>query len=164
MNFTMPLSIHPLAEFTRLLAPPVRLAGLDIGTKTIGVALSTPDWQMATPLGTLSRTKWAADIAALEKMLGGYGVGGFIVGLPLNMDDTEGPQAQSVKQTIFNLIKADPKTLSGPVAFFDERLSTASARDLLADTPRHKAKGSGALDATAAQLILERALTDIRTL
>lgn len=159
----MTLSIHPLGEFARLVTPPVRLAGLDIGAKTIGVALSTPDWQMATPLGTVTRTKWASDIVALEKMLGGYGVGGFIVGLPLNMDDTEGPAAQSVKQTIFNLIKAAPATLNGPIAFVDERLSTAAARDML-DGPRHKAKASGALDAAAATLILERALTELGTL
>ncbi len=158
----MSLSIHPLAEFPAIIAPPVRLAALDIGQKTIGIALSTPDWQMATPLTTLKRGKWAADLAALEKTLTGFGVGGLIVGLPLNMDDSEGSAAQSVKQVVFNLIKASPKWLDGPIAFWDERLSTAAAKDLL-NTPRAAAKSSGALDAVAAQVILQGALDYLLT-
>lgn len=157
-------SIHPLSDFPQILQPPVRLAALDIGTKTIGIALSTPDWQMATPLTTITRGKWTQDIAALAKAMDGYGVGGVIVGLPLNMDDSVGPRAQGVKQVIFNLIKADPDWLHGcPIAFVDERLSTADAAEL---TSHHKngraAKKSGALDALAATVILERALTDLR--
>ena len=90
----MSLSIHPLAEIPRIIAPPVRLAGLDIGTKTIGIALSTPDWQMATPLTTIKRGKWAADLAALDKALTGFGVGGLVVGLPLGpvVDDQRDAQ------------------------------------------------------------------------
>jgi putative Holliday junction resolvase len=153
----MALSIHPLADFGQIIAPPVRLAALDIGQKSIGIALSTPDWQMATPLTTVKRVKWTLDLEALNKALTGFGVGGLIVGLPLNMDDTEGTAAQGVKQTVFNLIKANPKWLSGPIAFWDERLSTSTARDLL-DAPRGAAKSSGALDAVAAQVILQGAL------
>lgn len=157
-------SIHPLDDFLTILQPPVRLAALDIGTQTIGIALSTPDWQMATPLTTITRSKWANDMDALAKALHGYGVGGVVVGLPLNMDDSIGPRAQGVKQVVFNLIKADPEWLRGcPIAFVDERLSTAGAHDL---TEHHKngkaAKKSGALDALAAQLILERALDNLR--
>lgn len=157
-------SIHPLSDFPEIIQPPVRLAALDVGTRTIGIALSTPDWQMATPLTTITRSKWSNDLEALDKALSGYGVGGLIVGLPLNMDDSVGPRAQGVKQVVFNLIKAAPAWLAScPIAFVDERLSTAGADEL---TGHHKngkaAKSSGALDALAAQLILERALTDLR--
>ena len=163
----MPLSIHPqplsLDELADMIRPPTRLAALDIGTKTIGIALSTPDWQLATPYTTIRRTKWSQDLAALDTALAGYGIGGLIVGLPLNMDDSEGPQAQSVKQTVFNLLKAEPTWLQGGVAFWDERLTTATAQDVLSENmSRFKAKAAGALDAMAAKIILESALNYLR--
>jgi putative holliday junction resolvase len=152
------LSIRPLAEMPQILRRPVRLAALDIGTKTIGIALSTPDWQMATPLTTIQRTKWTEDLKALDKALSGYGIGGLIVGLPVHMDETDSPQAQSVRQTVYNLIKSEPAWIAsgGIIAFWDERLSTAAAAELTGSS--EKAKTSGALDAVAAQIILERAL------
>ncbi len=158
------LSIRPLGELSQIVQPPMRLAALDIGTKTIGIALSTPDWQIATPYTTITRTKWAADIEALTKALDGYGVGGIIVGLPLNMDGSEGPQAQSVKQTVFNLVSAEPKGLAGiAIAFWDERLSTSAAQDVLSESmSRFKAKAAGALDAMAAKIILESALQHLK--
>lgn len=160
----MPVSIHPLQDFARILHPPARLAALDIGTKTIGIALCTPDWQLATPLTTIKRGKWAADLAALDKVLSGYGVAGLIVGLPLNMDDSEGPRAQGVKQVVYNLIKAEPAWLAGAViAFVDERLSSNEAASRIDHMKNSKAaKASGALDALAAQIILEHALTFLR--
>ncbi len=160
----MPLSIHPLGELPALLKRPCRLAALDIGRKTIGLALSTPDWQQVTPLGTVTRTsKWHTDVAALEKALKGFEVQALIVGLPLNMDGSEGPQAQSVRQTIANLVAANPASLAHcVVAFADERLSTAGAEEILEERfSRQEAKHSGALDALAAQVILERALAAI---
>lgn len=157
-------SIHPLHEFPQILRPPARLAALDIGTRTIGIALSTPDWQMATPLTTITRGKWVNDLAALAKVFEGCGVGGVVVGLPYHMDGTEGPRAQGVKQVVFNLLKADPPWLRGcPVAFVDERLSTAAAGDLAGHHRSSRAaKQSGALDALAATVILERALALLR--
>jgi putative Holliday junction resolvase len=153
------LSIHPLEELSQILAPPARLAALDIGTKTIGIALATPDWQMVTPLTTITRGKWAMDLAALEKALDGHGVKGLIVGLPLNMDDTEGPRTQGVKQVVFNIIKADPAWLKGGmIAFCDERLSSNTAHDQSAHLSLKHAKSTGALDALAAVDILERAI------
>lgn len=156
----MTLSIHPLADLPRILKRPCRLAALDIGKKTLGLALSTPDWRQTTPLGTIQRSKWAVDMASLEKALKGFEIGALIVGLPLNMDDSEGPQAQSVRQTIDNLVRSAPKSLAGCViAFADERLSTAGAQEVLGDhMSRGDAKESGALDAVAAQVILQRAL------
>ena len=159
----MSLSIHPLEDLTRIVQPPNRLAALDIGTKTIGIALSTPDWQIATPYTTITRTKWAHDLEALDKALAGYGIGGVIIGLPLNMDGSEGAQAQSVKQTVFNLLKAEPKWVTGGFCFWDERLSTSAAQDVLSENmSRFKAKAAGALDAMAAKIILESALQNLR--
>ena len=157
------LSIHPLADFTQFVSPPARLAALDIGTRTIGVAMCTPDWQMATPVKTITRTKWVNDLAALHKAMDGFGIGGLIVGLPYLPDGSEGPRAQGVKQVVFNLIKAEPAWLGGPIAFVDESLSTAAAAEYTAHHKNmKKAKHSGALDAMAACVILERALTDLR--
>lgn len=157
-------SIRPLNDFPEIIPPNLRLVALDIGTKTIGIALSTPDWQSATPfvtpLATITRSKWVNDLAALDKILSPHQIGGVIIGLPYNMDGSEGPRAQSVKQVVFNIIKAAPAWLGDcPIAFVDERLSTAGATDF---TDHHKnskaAKKSGALDALAARLILEKAL------
>lgn len=158
------LSIHPLENLPDFVRPPTRLAALDIGTKTIGIALSTPDWQIATPYTTITRVKWAVDLEALAKALKGYGVGALIVGLPLNMDGSEGPQAQSVKQTVFNLVKAEPDWMTdGVISFWDERLSTSAAQDVLSENmSRFKAKAAGALDAMAAKIILESALQHLR--
>jgi putative holliday junction resolvase len=161
----MSLSIRPLSEWLESVHPPLRLAALDIGSKTIGLALSTPDWQMATPLTTVRRSKWPLDLAALDKALSGYGIGALIVGLPLNMDGTEGPAAQSIRRTTGNLIAADPKWIGPPglVAFWDERLTTMMAEEDALDFGTIKAaKASGALDAMAAQIILERAVTYLR--
>lgn len=173
-------SIRPLHDFPEIIRPATRLAALDIGTKTIGIALSTPEWRqdalnssstttaltasIVTPLATITRSKWVNDLAALEKALQHYDIGGVIVGLPYNMDGSEGSRAQGVKQVVFNIIKAEPAWLGDcPIAFVDERLSTAGAVDL---TTHHKnsraAKKSGALDALAAQLILEKALAELR--
>ena len=156
------LSIHSLEDFTRLALKPSRLATLDIGTKTIGIALSTPDWHSAMPLMTITRSKWSVDLAALEKTFQGFDIGGLVVGLPYNMDGSEGSRAQGVKQVVYNLIKAAPPWLDGPIAFIDERLSSAGATHVLEEMPRAKAKAKGALDAMAAQIILERALNKIR--
>jgi putative holliday junction resolvase len=158
-------TICPLAELSTLVHPPMRLAALDIGTKTIGIALSTPDWQIATALTTIQRTKWANDLKALEKNLSGYGVGGIIVGLPMNMDNTLGPRAQGVQQVIYNLIKADLPWMSGvAIAFTDERLTTVGVSDLTSHLSLKHAKTKGALDALAAQDILERSLKTLRPL
>lgn len=162
------LSIHTLQELSQILHPPKghygRLAALDIGTKTIGIALCTPDWQMITPLTTITRTKWTNDLNALEKALSGYELAALIVGLPLNMDETLGPRAQGVKQVVFNIIKANPAWLSGTaIAFCDERLSSVDAHDATMHLSLKHAKNKGALDAMAATDILNRALYTLRS-
>ena len=163
MKSMPPLSIHPLEELAQNLYPSQgsggRLAALDIGTKTIGIALTTPDWQHVTPLTTIQRGKWSVDLANLEKAFKGYEIGALLVGLPLNMDETIGPRAQGVKQVVFNLIKAEPDWLKDmPIAFIDERLSSNTAHDQSMHLSLKHAKSTGALDALAAKDILERAL------
>jgi putative Holliday junction resolvase len=160
----MPLSIHPklvlLHDLTNYIKRPCRLAALDIGRKTIGIALTTPDWQMVTPLTTLHRKTLPYDIKALEKALHGFDIQAILVGLPINMDDTEGPQAIYVREVIDALLTETPAFLKNCYfSFADERLSTSGAENTLQDhMSRFDAKASGALDAVAAQYILERAL------
>lgn len=134
--------------------PPGPLLGLDLGTKTIGVAVSTPDRTVATPVTTIKRTKFTADAAALMELANARQVVGLILGLPRNMDGTEGPRCQSTRAFARNLAQ---KTAL-PIAFWDERLSTAAAeRELIAlDTSR--AKRAQVIDQMAATYILQGAV------
>jgi len=138
----------------------MRLLGLDVGKKTIGLALSDPDHSIATPLQTIKRTKFNRDMEALAEIVRDYEVGGFVIGLPVNMDGTEGRRAQSVRDFAIELeryFKAEW------VALWDERLSTVSVEDTvdkLVDKRKTKAesKSSGLIDKLAAQHILQGAL------
>lgn len=133
----------------------VRLLGIDHGSKTLGLALSDPDQRIATPLRTIRRGKFEADVAALKTVIGDYGVGGLIVGWPLSMDGSEGPRTQSVR---------DYMTMLGPRlnlwwSVWDERLSSDNAQRLMAeDLDLSFAKRDVAVDALAAQSILQGAL------
>jgi putative holliday junction resolvase len=138
-----------------------RLLGLDVGTKTIGMAVADPASGIATPLGTLKRTKFTKDIHYLEKIIKDYEIGGFIIGLPLNMDGTEGPRCQSVRD-FANEFK---KHLPGDswIALWDERLSSHAAKDsLLGFLKPKKAKEKGIVDKLAAQNILQGAMEFIK--
>lgn len=137
------------------------LLGLDVGKKTIGLALSSPSRSMATPLSTIQRTKFTKDLEILKKVMTDFEVGGFIVGLPVNMDSTEGPRAQSVRDFALELHKA---LASDPwIALWDERLSTVSVENFVDEfvgkkSTRRNAKASGLIDRLAAQVILQGAL------
>ena len=117
-------------------APGSRLLGLDLGEKTIGLALSDTSLSIATPMQTLKRGKFAADAAQLDFIISAQGVGGLVVGLPLNMDGSDGPSAQSARAFGRNWAAKSPL----PVIFQDERLSTmAVTRTLLdADASRRR--------------------------
>ncbi len=130
------------------------LFGLDLGEKTIGVAVCDPDRVVATPVETIRRTKFTADAARLAELAGERGIVGIVMGLPLNMDGSEGPSAQRARAFARNL----PKVLDLPVAFWDERLSTAAMeRELIAlDTSRKKR--SEKIDESAAAFILQGAI------
>ena len=133
-----------------------RLLGLDVGSKTVGLALSDRRLTVATPLRTLSRGKIADDTAALSAVVRDEAVGALVVGLPVNMDGSEGPRCQSVRQFVANLAA---RGLALPVAFWDERLSTAAVERLLVDQADLSRKRRGqVVDKLAAAYILQGAL------
>ena len=110
-----------VTDLDRLTLPPEpRLLGLDLGEKTIGLALSDRLLTVATPMETLKRGKFAADAARLDIIISEQGVGGLVVGLPLNMDGSDGPSAQSARAFGRNWVNRSPL----PLVFWDERLST----------------------------------------
>ena len=137
-----------------------RLAGLDVGTKTIGVALCDAGWSFASPDKTIIRKKFSADLEALKAVFAAQSVVGLVVGLPLNMDGTEGPRCQSVRQFVANLERHAPAGLAAlPVVLQDERLSTAAVtRGMIDDYDMSRAKRAERVDAAAAAWILENLL------
>ncbi|MGD9884150.1 MAG: Holliday junction resolvase RuvX [Reyranella sp.] len=141
-----------------------RLMALDVGSKTIGIALSDVLRMLATPLRTLKRGKLAADLAELDALVCKEGVTALIIGLPLNMDGTEGPRCQSVRQFAVNIANHGPAVLAGlPIVFQDERLSTAAVtRGMIDDYDMSRAKRAERVDAAAAAWILESALARLR--
>lgn len=139
------------------------LLGFDVGTKTIGLAVSDPGWRVASPLTVIARAKWPQDLAAIAAIVKEREIGGLVVGLPLNMDGFEGPRAQSVRGFARNLL-AQPDMLGGdlPLVFWDERLSTAAVeRFMLEDDMSRKRRGE-VIDKAAASYILQGALDALR--
>lgn len=164
------------------------LLGMDVGKKTIGLALSDPGHCVATPLMTLRRVKFSKDVEALKEIIADYEIGGFVIGLPVNMDGSEGPNAQSVRDFALEfekfLLRDKPHTplYAGVsetsheipvqdgdcrsqvwIALWDERLSTASVNDLVDKSVSKRktkinAKQDGLIDKLAAQIILQGAL------
>ncbi|TCR66242.1 putative Holliday junction resolvase [Bosea sp. BK604] len=149
----MSANLVPLEAFLDL-PDQARLLGLDLGTKTIGLALSDVERQIATPLETIKRVKFGLDAAALLKIAAKYEVAGLVIGLPLNMDGSEGPRVQSTRAFIRNLA---PLT-SLPIVFWDERLSTLAVTRTLLDADASRAKRAEVVDKMAAAYILQGAL------
>lgn len=144
-----------LATLRDLLPKGKRLLGLDLGAKTIGLALSDAGLAIASPLRTLKRTKFTADAAALKALIDEHDVGGLVLGLPVNMDGTEGPRCQSTRQFAANLLEK----FDIPIAFQDERLSTAAVERVLIDEADMSRKRRGeVVDKMAAAYILQGAL------
>ena len=136
------------------LPPGSRLAGLDLGTKTIGIALSDPGLRIATPFHTIRRTKFGKDAEELLKLCAREKVGGLVLGLPINMNNTEGPRAQATRAFLRNLA---PLT-DIPVVLWDERLSTAAAERAMLEADLSRKKRAEKIDAAAAAFILQGAL------
>lgn len=136
------------------LTPGQRLLGVDLGSKTIGIALSDVGRSIATPMQTLRRRKFSEDIVLIAAIIAEQNVGGIIVGLPVNMNATEGPRAQSARAFAKNL----NKHLKLPVALWDERLSTAAAERMLIDADASRARRAELIDKIAAAYILQGAL------
>src|SRR6266566_9378411 len=118
----MPAPILPLVDIAPLLPPRGALIGLDLGTKTIGVAASDPDRRLAAGVETIARKNFTADARRLLALAAERKAVGFVLGLPLNMDGSEGPRAQSARAFARNLMQR----IAIPVVFWDERLSTSA--------------------------------------
>jgi putative holliday junction resolvase len=142
------------------IAPGLRLLGLDLGEKTIGLALTDTLLSVATPMQTLKRSKFAADAARLDIIISEQGVGGLVVGLPLNMYGSDGPSAQSARA--FGRNWAGRSAL--PLVFQDERLSTSAVTRTLLEADASRRRRSDVIDKMAAAYILQGALDRLRNL
>ena len=132
--------------------------GLDLGDKTIGMSISDDDRRVASALDTIRRTKFTEDTTMLLKMADDYAVAGFVLGLPVNMDGTEGPRCQSTRQFAANLTKETDL----PITFWDERLSTKAVERQLINQDVTRRRRTEVIDKLAAQYILQGALDFLR--
>jgi len=136
------------------LKPGQVVAGLDLGTKTIGIAISDRGLSLATPRPVIRRKKFTADATALLALLEKDNAGAIVLGLPLNMDGTEGPRAQATRAFARNLARLTDM----PVAYWDERLSTVAAERSLIEQDVSRGKRADRIDSAAAAFILQGAL------
>ena len=149
-----------IEDFAAALPRDRALAGLDLGTKTIGVAVSDRLLTVATPLETVKRKKFALDAERLLEILAKREIGGVVLGLPRNMDGSEGPRCQSTRAFARNF----SRLWDGPVTFWDERLSTVAAERALLEADTSRAKRAELIDHVAASYILQGALDRLRHL
>ncbi|MFO1185257.1 MAG: Holliday junction resolvase RuvX [Bauldia sp.] len=149
-----------LDQFVAALPASGPLLGLDLGTKTIGVAISDIGRRVASPLTTLAKRRFADDAEALRTIVAERAAVGFVLGLPLNMDGSEGPRVQATRAFARNLAAA----ISLPIAFWDERLSTAAVTRTLIEADRSRARRAELVDKMAASYILQGFLDRLRTL
>lgn len=149
-----------IAGFAAALVPGRAVAGLDLGTRTIGVAVSDRMRGVATPLSTIRRTKFTEDAAALLRLVAERDLGGLILGLPRNMDGSEGPRCQSTRAFARNLSRLTDL----PIGFWDERLSTVAAERALLEADTSRKRRSEVIDHVAAGFILQGALDRLRNL
>jgi putative Holliday junction resolvase len=151
----------PLTDLSGLILPPSRrLLGLDLGEKTIGLALSDTLLTVATPMETLKRGKFAADAARLDHIISVQGVGGLVVGLPLNMDGSDGPSAQSARAFARNWVNRSDV----PVVMWDERMSTSAVTRTLIEADTSRRRRDAVVDKMAAAYILQGALDRLRNM
>lgn len=153
------LIFDDMAAFRAALPVGRPVVGLDLGTVTIGVALSDRLWSVATPLETIKRKKFGLDAARLEEILTAREVGGIVLGLPRNMDGTEGPRAQSTRAFARNFAGREFAARAAiPIAFWDERLSTVAAERALLEADTSRARRAELIDHVAASYILQGVL------
>jgi len=156
----MPARIVELTALEALLPKDARLIGVDLGEKTIGLALSDVGRTIASPLETLKRTKFRADAERLLALAARHGAGGIVMGLPRNMDGSEGPRAQSTRAFVRNLAPLTELAVS----FWDERLSTAAVTRTLLEADASRARRKELVDKMAAAYILQGALDRLRNI
>jgi putative Holliday junction resolvase len=152
------MPVLDLAEMTAALARGRRLMGLDVGTKTIGIALSDTSLMVATSLMTMKRTKFTQDVEELFRLIDQHDVGGLIIGLPVNMDGTQGPKCQSVRHFGKNVM--DRRDMA--VSYWDERWSTQAVTRTLIDADVSRKRRGEVVDKLAASYILQGALEAVR--
>jgi putative Holliday junction resolvase len=148
------MPVMPLIEIAPLLGARGALIGLDLGTKTIGVAASDPDRRLATGVTTVTRKAFKADAAAVLALAAERRAAGFVLGLPINMDGSEGPRAQATRAFARNFAKLTDL----PVGLWDERLSTAAVERGLIEADMSRARRAEVIDQHAAAFILQGAL------
>ena len=153
------MAVIDLLDITAALPNGAPLAGLDLGAKTIGVAISDTSLMIASPLALIRREKFTADAQALFALMAERSAAGLVIGLPVNMDGTEGPKCQSVRAFARNLLRL--KDL--PIAFWDERLSSVAVNRVLIDeADATRARRAQVVDKMAAAWILQGALERLR--
>ncbi len=145
--------IHTTAMDFAAAAPGGRLGGLDVGTKTIGLATCDSTWSFATPAETLRRTKFAADFSELTAFIQRHSLTGLVIGLPLNLDGSDSPRTQSVRAFARNLAP-----LGLPLLLWDERWSTVAVERTMIEADMSRAKRAERIDAHAAAHILQGAI------
>jgi putative Holliday junction resolvase len=144
----------PIEDLARLLPPSGALMGLDLGTKTIGLAVSDLGRRIASPLAVIARKKFSADVQALLGHMATHKPAALVLGLPINMDGSEGPRAQATRAFARNLSgKVDV-----PIVFWDERLSTAAVTRTLLEADTSRKRRGEVVDKMAAAYILQGAL------
>ena len=149
-----------IARFRELLQPAKPLVALDVGTKTIGIAISDSTRTVASPLQTLTRKAFAKDAERLLALFHGRQVGGIVVGLPKNMDGSEGRRCQATRAFARNLCRVTDL----PVSYWDERLSSVAAERSLIETGASRRRRARVIDRVAASLILQPALDHLARL
>jgi putative Holliday junction resolvase len=160
MRCAMPAPILPLTDAAAHWPERGALIGLDLGTKTIGVAVSNPDRRLATGVETIQRKAFKADAARVLALASERSVVGFVLGLPINMDGSEGPRAQSTRAFARNLSRLTDLA----IGLWDERLSTAAVERELIGMDVSRAKRAEVIDEHAAMFILQGALDRLATL
>lgn len=147
-------TLNDPAQFARRLGDGRRLLGLDLGTKTIGVALSDVTRTIASSLETIARTRFKADATRLIEIATEHRIAGLVLGLPRNLDGSEGPRAQSTRAFARNFNRLSPL----PVLLWDERLTTAEAERMLIEADTSRRRRGQVIDKVAAAIILQSAL------
>ena len=154
------MAICKPTELVSILARNQTILGLDLGTKTIGIALSDAGRMIASPLNTITRRKFAQDMAQLEALITAHNVGALVIGLPVEMSGKEGPRAQAARAFAAEILKHREI----PITFWDERLSTAAVQRMMTDEmDLSRRRRDEIVDKVAACYILQGALDAMRT-
>lgn len=156
----MPLPIIAVEDLPRHLTRGQTIAGLDLGDKTIGLAISDAGLSLANPRPVIVRKKFSLDAATLLELIGKENTGAVAIGLPINMDGSEGPRAQASRAFVRNMARFSDL----PFAFWDERLSTVAAERALVEMDVSRKKRAGRIDSAAAAFILQGVLDRLQSL